>query len=111
METMTSTYTPLARRIRQAAQFVGDYFNDEVNLSIRFSPSTHLGQQLTRTDSPESVPISYPRIPLEQTRPSTVCPRPFVLVAPPLWSFAESLPPFGDYRQYPRSPLARMVDD
>lgn len=37
----TYTYTSLTRRIRQAAQSVGDYFNDEVNFLIPF-PLTHL---------------------------------------------------------------------
>lgn len=37
----TYTYTPLMRRIRQAAQSVGDYFNDEVKSPYPLFPLTH----------------------------------------------------------------------
>ncbi|AAW46574.2 hypothetical protein CNL05550 [Cryptococcus deneoformans JEC21] len=50
METMTSTYTPLARRIRQAAQFVGDYFDDE-----KMSPYPILAFLSNKLDRPPSV--------------------------------------------------------
>lgn len=107
----TYTYTPLARRIRQAAQSVGDYFNDEVNLLIPFFPSpTHLATTNSWPKSPENVPVPYPCISLQQIRPSTICASPLFLAAALLWSLVEPLPSFGGYRQYPRYPLAHMVD-
>lgn len=106
----TYTYTSLTRRIRQAAQSVGDQFNDEVNFLNPFPLTTYLATTNSRPKSPENVPVPYPRIPLQQTRPSTICPSPLFLAAAPLWSLVEPLPSFGGYRQYPRYPLAHMVD-
>lgn len=37
----TYTYKPLTRRIRQAAQSVGDHFHDEVKFSPSLHPFTH----------------------------------------------------------------------
>lgn len=37
----TYTYTPLTKRIRQAAQSVGNHFHDEVKFSLPLYPLTH----------------------------------------------------------------------